>query len=375
MKKLEQEIHEIKNLEDEDLKCSICNYYFSKNLKPYLLNCNHNLCLRCIDGIIEKNMFNCPICRRVFTLEDKNNFQINEKFLNLVNKILDHKLIYCNKCQKIFTFNEHFENCDQINFKESNESLQDLNNLAKDCLKIFNHSNKHLNILNNSEKSIYEEMNRIIKIININFYEIFSKTIQQFYEGIPKINYEEFIEEIFSFLKEYEGFVRASLNIEYDEKSQNDYDYIYNNVIEIESIIKFHFNKLPKLKTKEKTKNFYNEKIEENRETQKFYDEIFKYNFTNYKNFKEIKNSKNNNLNTNPNVIESENDSDYNFKRYDKSLNLNNNSELKQINSNLNKNDIFNEIDFLFSKDKKLIKENNTKKINLNEKVKILCFV
>ena len=137
MKEEELEYIDFNNIEDEDLKCSICHNYFSKNLKPYSLNCNHNLCLKCIDAIIEKNMFNCPICRRSFTIEERKNFKINEKFLDMVVKILEFKFVFCQKCQKIFYFNEHFENCDQINFKDSNQSFDDINNLAKDCLKVF----------------------------------------------------------------------------------------------------------------------------------------------------------------------------------------------------------------------------------------------
>ncbi len=380
MKKLEQKLEELKNLEDEDLKCSICNYYFSQNLKPYLLNCNHNLCIKCINGIIEKNMFNCPICRRIFSLEEKNDFKINENFLELVNKILQFKLIYCNKCQKIFTFLEHYENCDQINFLDSNYSFENVNNLAKDCLKILQNSNKHLNILNNSEKSIYEEINRIIKIILINFYEHFSKTIQQFYDGIPILNYEELIEEIFNFLKKYDGFVKTYLNLE-EEKNINYQNLVYDQNEDFDFIIKMQFNKFPKLKKENnELKILFNNKNnnentdDENKKKGNIFDEILKYNFSDFKNFKELKDFKKNFSNLDLDFIDSENDSECDFNKLNNILNIKDNSKFIQKNTKCYKNDIIEEMNLLFSKNKQISREENKINIDLNQKVKIILY-
>ena len=47
--------YDFEKQEDEDLRCPICNYYFSQVTKPYLLPCNHNLCYECIELITQKN--------------------------------------------------------------------------------------------------------------------------------------------------------------------------------------------------------------------------------------------------------------------------------------------------------------------------------
>ena len=89
--------YEIEKQEDEDLRCPICNYYYSSITKPYLLPCNHNLCSLCIDKIINKKMLYCPLCRKTFSLEDREKFQVKFKFLYLLIKKLKTKLIYFKK--------------------------------------------------------------------------------------------------------------------------------------------------------------------------------------------------------------------------------------------------------------------------------------
>ena len=116
--------------EDEDLRCPICDFYFSQSTKPYLLPCNHNLCNNCIDNIIRKNMYYCPICRKPFTLEERTSFKVNFAFLNLVVKILKSKVIYCTTCSKVFNWNDHNLVCDQKFFKETSEIVDEINKLA-----------------------------------------------------------------------------------------------------------------------------------------------------------------------------------------------------------------------------------------------------
>lgn len=338
---------DLKDIEDEDLKCAICHYYFTKILQPYSLNCNHNLCLKCIDALIEKNMFNCPICRKTFNMEDRYNFQLNKGYLDFITKILEMKFVYCLKCQKIFKFIEHFETCDQINFKDSHESYEDINKLAKDCLKIIKSSDKHLNILNSSEISIFEEIQRIMKIININFYEFFNKTIEKFIQGIPKINQEELIEEIFDYLKSYESFIKA-YNIEnFTEKNKDEFGFWIEN----------HINKLPLISTN-------------NQETTPSKDivnkEILNYNFMNYLNFKEIKKSPNLDFNKNK-YIDSDNDSEYDY--FNNNLNRNDYENSRDI-ANTYKSDNLNQIDNLFSKHKNQIDKNLQPKNPHKNKVK-----
>ena len=163
--------------EDDDLRCPICNFYFSQITKPYLLPCNHNLCNACINGIIKKNMLDCPICRKNFTLEERKNFKVNFAFLNLVIKILKSKVIYCTHCEKVFNWIDHHTICDQKNFKETSEIMGEIKKLAEDCCYVIQEEQKHKTILKNSKDSIYKHANDIVKLINLKFYENFSKTI------------------------------------------------------------------------------------------------------------------------------------------------------------------------------------------------------
>lgn len=41
--------------DDEDIKCPKCLSFFSSITKPYILPCNHNICLNCIDSLITEN--------------------------------------------------------------------------------------------------------------------------------------------------------------------------------------------------------------------------------------------------------------------------------------------------------------------------------
>ena len=77
--------------EDEDLRCSGCSYYFSSITKPYLLPCNHNLCILCIDNLIKVNKTFFFFFKTLFNKNYKNNFQVNYTFLYLFLMILKFK--------------------------------------------------------------------------------------------------------------------------------------------------------------------------------------------------------------------------------------------------------------------------------------------
>lgn len=190
----------IDNQEDEDLRCPVCNYYFSNVTKPYLLTCNHNLCIKCIDDMMNKKMHYCPICRKNYTSDDRKNFQVNFAFLNLVIKILKTKVIFCKKCSKIYNWTEHHSICDQQQFKETAEIMDEIKKLAEDCNMIMKYLDKHKNILQKSKRSIHETTNEIIKVVNLKFYENFNNKIDSFFENIPDLQYESYSREIFKFL-------------------------------------------------------------------------------------------------------------------------------------------------------------------------------
>ena len=180
--------YDFEKQEDEDLRCPICNYYFSQVTKPYLLPCNHNLCYQCIELITNKNMFDCPLCRKPFGIEGKNNFKVNTSLLNLIVKILKTKIIYCTKCNKIFHWTEHYSVCPESGFKETDEILGELKQLVNSCIQLI----KKIDYI---EKLKENKSNEILNKILSNQFEIekkfnfqSQKTIEEFYKSIPELN-------------------------------------------------------------------------------------------------------------------------------------------------------------------------------------------
>ena len=180
--------YDFEKQEDEDLRCPICNYYFSQVTKPYLLPCNHNLCFQCIELITNKNMFDCPLCRKPFGAEGKNNFKVNTSLLNLIVKILKTKIIYCTKCNKIFQWTEHYSVCPESGFKETDEILEELKQLVNSCIQLI----KKIDYI---EKLKENKSNEILNKILSNQFEIekkfifqSQKTIDDFYKSIPELN-------------------------------------------------------------------------------------------------------------------------------------------------------------------------------------------
>ena len=87
--------------EDEEIKCPKCFSFFSSLTKPYILPCNHNICLNCINSLIDEKNPKCPICSFHFNKTDKKSFEVNFTFLNIIIKILETKIIFCPQCNKM----------------------------------------------------------------------------------------------------------------------------------------------------------------------------------------------------------------------------------------------------------------------------------
>lgn len=136
--------------EDEDLRCPICNHFFTQLNKPYLLPCNHNLCISCINSIKAKKMFSCPFCRNKF--DEKHVFHVNFSFLNLLIKILKHKTIFCKICKKLYPFYEHHTICDTSNFIEADQIFDEIKELVSDCSQFMKSVDKNISILNSVEE-------------------------------------------------------------------------------------------------------------------------------------------------------------------------------------------------------------------------------
>jgi uncharacterized protein with PIN domain len=167
--------------EEEDFRCPECKWYFSSITKPYILPCNHHICLKCIDLLITENRTLCPICNSFFNKKERNTFQINIVFLNILIKILQSKVILCKHCNKIFYWKEHYNTCDQSYFAETNEIF---NNIKLACeegiriIKLFNNQNNILlkykkYIFDNIKKSLVEISDSYRKEINTGFKKLF----------------------------------------------------------------------------------------------------------------------------------------------------------------------------------------------------------
>ena len=183
--------YDFEKQEDEDLRCPICNYYFSQVTKPYLLPCNHNLCYECIELITQKNMYDCPLCRKPFNKEDKNNFKVNTALLNLIVKILKTKMIYCTKCNKIFHWTEHYNVCPESGFKETDEILGEIKQLVNSCIQLIK---KFDYIENLKDNKVNEILNKILSNqneIEKKFAIQSQKTIDDFYKSIPELNLKD----------------------------------------------------------------------------------------------------------------------------------------------------------------------------------------
>ena len=225
--------YDFEKQEDEDLRCPICNYYFSQVTKPYLFPCNHNLCYQCIELITQKNMYDCPLCRKPFNKEDKNNFKVNTALLNLIVKILKTKMIYCTKCNKIFHWTEHYNVCPESGFKETDEILGEIKQLVNSCIQLI----KKIDYI---EKLKDNKCNEILNKILSNQIEIekkFSlqsqKTIDDFYKSIPELNLKDSndLNLIINFVNSCEP-IASVLNINLNPGESGDI-YGNNNIYKI----------------------------------------------------------------------------------------------------------------------------------------------
>lgn len=152
--------------EEEDFRCPKCKWYFSNMTKPYILPCNHNICLKCIDLLIKEKKTICPICKSEFNKKERDSFQVNIVFLNILLKIMQSKFILCKKCNKIFYWKEHYNKCDQSNFTETNKLFNDIKTSCEGAIKIINLFNNQKNILVGYKNNVFENIKRTLKEIS-----------------------------------------------------------------------------------------------------------------------------------------------------------------------------------------------------------------
>ena len=188
--------------EDEEMKCPKCFFFFSSMTKPYILPCNHNICLNCIDLLIAENNNKCPICNYIFNKQDRNSFKVNFGFLNLVIKILQTKVIYCTKCNKIFYWKHHYQSCEQKYFENCDEILEEIKTHYEEGLKIVKMIKKDIKILNKYKIEVDNMLKRIINEIHKKYKDNTNNKIKsELLKTNITINFRKSKSEIVEFLE------------------------------------------------------------------------------------------------------------------------------------------------------------------------------
>ena len=198
---LKSESLEIEDQQDEeDMRCPNCKWFFSNETKPYILPCNHNICMNCINILIKSNKSLCPICSSKFDNLDVPELQVNFAFLNLLLKILKTKIIYCKKCKKVFYWSEHYNKCDQSFFIETNKIFDEIKCAFLEgisLIKIFSNNNK---ILQQYKIDIMSSLNKIINKINTIYEKEIQVHIKKLFNSPIKIDFIKSKYEIIYFL-------------------------------------------------------------------------------------------------------------------------------------------------------------------------------
>ena len=192
----------IEDSQDEfDFRCPKCKWYFSSITKPIILPCNHNICLKCIDSLISENRMMCPLCNFSFKKEDRNSFQINLVFLNILLKILQTKIIYCKNCNKIFYWKDHYNICEQSIFKDTSNIYREIKISCEEAIKIFNFFDSQSNILFKYKKNIYDNIKKRINDISDKFKKETNLIFPKLFLTSKKIDFYKYKKDILSFLE------------------------------------------------------------------------------------------------------------------------------------------------------------------------------
>ena len=157
--------------DEEELRCPQCKWFFSQITKPYILPCNHNICQECLKSLQLKGNNICPLCKKELNPKELDLLQVNYAFLNLVIKILNTKIIFCNKCCKILYWKDHYTKCDQSCFVEPT-------NIVNKLKEAYEKSVKFLKLYKNQKIIIINYKNVIISKIKTIIDNIHTKQVK-----------------------------------------------------------------------------------------------------------------------------------------------------------------------------------------------------
>ena len=188
--------------DDEEMKCPKCLSFFSSMTKPYILPCNHNMCLNCINLLIQENNLKCPICSSKFNKNDTNSFEVNFTFLNIIIKILETKLIYCTNCNKIFYWKDHYKICEQKYFQNCDYILEEIKINCEESAKIINLIKENGDLINKYKIEIYNVTRDITKEIHKTFISNIRPNIKNgLFNTKISIDFEKAKTDLINFIK------------------------------------------------------------------------------------------------------------------------------------------------------------------------------
>ena len=170
--------------DEEELRCPQCKWFFSQVTKPYILPCNHNICQECLKSLKLKDKNICPLCKKELNPKELDLLQVNYAFLNLVIKILNTKIIFCNKCCKILYWKDHYTKCDQSYFLEPTSIVNKLKEAYENTVKYLKlYKNQKIIIINYKNKIISK-----IKTIIDNIHTKQVKYINNEFQRLTEVN-------------------------------------------------------------------------------------------------------------------------------------------------------------------------------------------
>ena len=186
--------------EEEEFRCPGCKWYFSSITKPYILPCNHHICLKCIDLLIKENRTICPICNTLFNKEERDTFQINIVFLNILIKILQSKIILCSNCNKIFYWKEHYNICDQSYFTETTEIFNNIKLACEEGIRMIELFHNKKNVLIKYKHYIFDTIKKSLNEISDSYKNELNNGFKKLFFTKKKINFSQSKKEILAFL-------------------------------------------------------------------------------------------------------------------------------------------------------------------------------
>ena len=184
-----------------DFRCPKCKWYFSSITKPYILPCNHNICLKCIDSLINENKTKCPICNSSFKKQEKDFFQINLVFLNILLKILQTKIIFCTKCNQIYYWKDHYNTCEQSDFRNTSKIFGEIKLSCEEALTLLKLFDSQSNILFKYKIIIYDNIKKRINDISDKFKRNLNLSFPKLFLTSRNINFSKSKKEILTFLE------------------------------------------------------------------------------------------------------------------------------------------------------------------------------